>query len=89
MNKNIRKIDMVFNEDYMKIRESLSGLKEILDICFFERNIYKQMGMDNLRALNENVIELLKHTYSPREVRIKMRELEYEGLEAPNSFLNP
>ena len=89
MNKSNKKIDMVFDENYMKIRESLNGLKDILDICFFERNVYKQMGMDNLRALHDNVIELLKHTYSPREVRIKMRELEYEGLEAPNSFLSP
>lgn len=89
MNKNTKKIDKVFDENYMKIRESLVGLKEILDICFFERNIYKKMGMDNLRALHDNVIELMKHTYSPREVRIKMRELEYEGLEAQNSFLSP
>jgi hypothetical protein len=89
MNKNTKKIDMVFDENYMKIRESLTGLKEILDICFFERNIYKQMGMDNLKALHDNLIELLKHTYSPREVRIKMRELEYDGLEAPSSFLSP
>ena len=89
MNKNTKKIDMVFDENYMKIRESINGLKEIFDISFFERNIYKQMGMDNLRALHDNVIELLKHTYSPREVRIKMRELEYEGLEALNSFLSP
>ena len=88
MSKNIRKIDAVFDENYMKILESLTGLKEILDICFFERNIYKQMGMDNLKALHDNVIELLKHTYSPREVRIKMRELEYDGLEAQNSFLS-
>lgn len=84
----MRKIDAVFDENYMKIIESLTGLREILDICFFERNIYKQMGMDNLKALHDNVIELLKHTYSPREVRIKMRELEYDGLEAPNSFLS-
>ena len=89
MSKNIRKIDAVFDESYMKIMESLTGLKEIFDICFFERNIYKQMGMDNLKALHDNVIELLKHTYSPREVRIKLRELEYDGLEAPNSFLSP
>ncbi len=89
MSKNIRKIDAVFDENYIKIMESLTGLKEIFDICFFERNIYKQMGMDNLKALHDNVIELLKHTYSPREVRIKLRELEYDGLEAPNSFLSP
>jgi len=88
MTKIMKNIDMAFDENYVKIRESLEGLKDILDICFFERNIYKQMGMDNLKALHGNVVELLKHTYSPREVRIKMRELEYEGLEAPSSFLS-
>ena len=89
MNKNMRKIDAVFDENYMKILESLTGLKEIFDICFFERNFYKKIGMDNLKALHDNIIELLKHTYSPREIRIKLRELEYDGLEAPNSFLSP
>ena len=89
MNKNIRKIDAVFDDNYIKIMESLTGLKEIFDICFLERNIYRQMGMDNLKALHDNIIEMLKHTYSPREVRIKLREIEYDGLEAPNSFLSP
>ena len=32
MSKNIRKIDAVFDENYMKIMESLTGLKEIFDI---------------------------------------------------------
>lgn len=88
MNQNKKNINAVFDEDYIKIRESLVGLKEILDICFFERNIYKQLGMDNLQALHNNIIELLKHTYSPREVRIKLREIEYDELEAQNSFLS-
>lgn len=88
MNKNKRNIDAIFDEDYTKIRESLTGLKEIFDICFFERNIYRQLGMDNLKALHDNIIELLKHTYSPREVRIKLREIEYDDLEAQNSLLS-
>lgn len=87
MNEIKRDIDAIFDEDYMKIRESLTGLREILDICFFERNIYKQLGMDNLKALHDNIIELLKHIYSPREVRIKLREIEYDELEAQNSVL--
>jgi hypothetical protein len=88
MNQSKRNIDAIFDEDYIKIRESLTGLKEILDICFFERNIYKQLGMDNIESIHDNIIELLKHTYSPREVRIKMREIEYDDLEAQNSFLS-
>ena len=63
-------------EHYEKIRESLSGLKEILKINFNENNIYYQAGMDNLKALNDNIVEIMKGTHTPREVRIKMRELE-------------
>jgi len=83
----IKKIDNVFKENYENIRESLKGIDEILKINFLENNLYYKLAMDNLKAVHENVLNLLKHTYSPREVRIKLREIEYEELEAPSSFL--
>ncbi|MEJ2296764.1 MAG: hypothetical protein P8Y23_18620, partial [Candidatus Lokiarchaeota archaeon] len=88
VNQNKKNIDELFDEDYINIQKSLIGLKEIFDIYFFERDIYKQLGIDNLKALHNNIIELLKHTYSPREVRIKLREIEYDDLESQNSFLS-
>ncbi|MFX1257766.1 MAG: hypothetical protein ACFFAN_07905 [Promethearchaeota archaeon] len=74
-------------EYYKRIRESLSGLSEILKINFQKNNIYYQLGIDNLKALNENILELLKHSYSPREVRIKLRELEFDEFEAKKTLI--
>jgi len=81
-----RNIDEEFDKIYFKIKESLTGLKEIFDINFLERNFYRQAGMDNIEAIHNNVIELLKHKYSPRKVRMKLREIEYDELEAQNAF---
>ncbi len=74
-------IDQIW-QYYENIKESLDALKIILDINLNERNIYYQAGMDNLKALNENIIEILKASSSPREVRIKLRELEFDEREA-------
>ncbi|MFX1316118.1 MAG: hypothetical protein ACFE9T_09665 [Promethearchaeota archaeon] len=73
-------IDVAF-EYYNKIKIALTGIKEILNINFNKENFYYQAGMDNLQALNDIIIELLKYTYSPREVRIKLREVEFDELE--------
>ena len=72
------KIDEAFELYYEKMRKSIKGVEEILKINFLEKDIYYKMGMDNLNALHENIIELLKHTYSPREVRMRLREIEYD-----------
>lgn len=82
---NEKNIDEAF-ENYHKIRECISGLNEIFDINFLDNNIYHQMGMDNLKALHDNIIELMKHTYTPREVRIRIREIEYDDKEAKKNF---
>ena len=82
LKNNVQNLDEVFDNSYMKIRECLKGLEEILNINFLERNIYRQLAQENLDALHSNIIDLLKHTYSPREVRIKIREIEYDELEA-------
>ena len=71
---------------YNNIRECISGLNEILNINFQENNIYRQVGMDNLKALYDNLVDLLKHTCTPREVRIKLREIEFDEREAEKEF---
>ena len=73
--KKIENVDQVF-EMYEEIRESLAGLKEILKINFLEKDFYYQAGMDNLEALDRNVLEILKAASSDREVRIRLREME-------------
>jgi len=71
---------------YDNIRECISGLSEILNINFQESNIYRQVGMDNLKALHENIVEILKEAITPREVRIRLRELEFDEREAKKEF---
>lgn len=86
MTKNEKKnVDDVF-DCYNNIRECISGLSEILNINFQENNIYRQMGIDNLKNLHDNVVEILKQTGVPREVRIRLREIEYDEREAEKDF---
>ncbi|TFG23235.1 MAG: hypothetical protein EU533_03375 [Promethearchaeota archaeon] len=84
--KNLN-IDEVFDEYYEKIRESIKGIEEIIKINFLENNIYHKLSMDNINALNNNVMELLKHMYSPRLVRMKLREIQFDEQEAQETYL--
>lgn len=82
-----QKIDEVFELYYENMRKSIKGIEDILKINFLEKDIYYKMGMDNLNALHKNIIELLKHTYSPREVRMRLREIEHDEKIAQVTFL--
>jgi len=85
--ENKKNFDEIFDNYYMKIKESLNGLEEILKISFLDNNIYFQLGIDNINNLHDNVLELMKHTYSPRQVRIKLRQIRVDELEAKQSVL--
>jgi len=87
MQTKTKNMDEAFDEYYEKIRESIKGIHEIININFLENNIYHKLSMDNLNALNDNVIELLKQVYSPRLVRMKLREIEYDELETQETYL--
>jgi len=65
-------------EHYEKIRDSLNGLYEILNINLDNENIFYQCAVDNLEILKETIIELLKKDYNPTEIKIKLRELEFD-----------
>ena len=73
-------------EKYETIRKALTGLYEIFDINFFERSIHRKAGMDNLKAINDNVLKILKSSYSPREVRMKLRAIEFDEQEIMETF---
>jgi len=47
-------------DNYKIIREALSGLYEIININLSDSNFYHIAAMDNLKALNKNIIEILK-----------------------------
>ncbi len=85
MKKEQKNIDDVFS-CYNNIRECISGLSEILNINFQENDIYRQIGMDNLKAMHNNIVNILKQTNAPREVRIKLREIEFDEREAEKDF---
>ena len=71
---------------YMKIREAVAGLTEIMNINFSDKNFYHQVAVDNLRALHDNVLEILKTSFTPREIRMRLRELEFDEKEAEKVF---
>ncbi|MHA2280680.1 MAG: hypothetical protein ACXAC5_07500 [Promethearchaeota archaeon] len=83
--KNEEKFDGVM-DNYKAIRECLTGLSDILSINFNENNIFHQAGMDNLKALHKNVLAVLRKSYTPREVRIRLRDIEFDEKEAEVVF---
>ena len=80
-----KKIDNVM-KCYEDVRECISGLYEIININFNEKDFYHGAAIDNLKALNENIVEILKTSNYPREVRMKLREIEFDEVEAEKSF---
>ena len=42
--------------------------------------------MDNLNNLNNNILELLRNSHTPREIRIKLREIEFDEKQAEEVF---
>ncbi|MHA1533134.1 MAG: hypothetical protein ACTSP8_00245 [Promethearchaeota archaeon] len=65
-------------EHYEKIRDSLNGLYEILNMNLDKENIFYQCAVDNLESLKETIIDLLKKDYNPKEIKIKLRDLEFD-----------
>ena len=57
---------------YEKIRDSLNGLYEILNINLDEENIFYHCAVDNLEILKETILDLLKKDYNPKEIKIKL-----------------
>ena len=71
---------------YKDIRECLTGLYDIININFNENDIYHQAGMDNLITLHNSILEILRTSFTPREIRIRLRELEFDEKEAEKVF---
>ncbi len=65
-------------EHYEKIRNALIGLYEILDLNLEKDNIFYQCAIDNLENLKDTIINLLKKDYNPAEIKIKLREFEFD-----------
>jgi hypothetical protein len=63
---------------YEKIRDSLKGLYDILNMNLDEDNIFYKCAVDNLEILKETIIDLLQKDYNPTEIKIKLRDLEFD-----------
>ncbi|MFX0004892.1 MAG: hypothetical protein ACFE9C_10745 [Candidatus Hodarchaeota archaeon] len=71
---------------YKNIREALTGLSDIINLNFHEKDFYYQAALDNLKALHDNMVEVLKASFTPREIRMRLRELEFDEKEAEKVF---
>ena len=83
--ENEEKLDDVMAY-YKNIREALGGLSDIANLNFNEKDFYHQAAVDNLRALHDNIVEVLKASFTPREIRIRLREVEFDEKEAEKVF---
>ena len=83
--EKVEKLDAAM-EKYRNIRECLTGLYDIMDISFNEKNIMHQAAMDNLINLNKNILEMLRESYTPREIRMRLREIEFDDKQTEEIF---
>jgi len=79
------KLDAVMDK-YRNVRECLTGLYDIMNISFNEKDIMHQAAMDNLINLNNNILEILRDSFTPREIRIRLREIEFDEKQAEEVF---
>ncbi|MGV9173064.1 MAG: hypothetical protein ACOC44_10145 [Promethearchaeia archaeon] len=69
-------------EYYQQMRKALTGLFHVLNMqCKDPEDIVYKAGIDNLKGLHDNLVKLLKNSYPPKDVRIKLKESEYEDYE--------
>ena len=57
-----------------------------MNISFTENNIMHQAAMDNLISLNNNILEILRDSFTPREIRMRLREIEFDEKQAEEVF---
>jgi len=53
---------------------------------FNDKDIFHQAAMDNLINLNNNILEMLRESYTPREIRMRLREIEFDEKQAEEVF---
>ena len=76
----------IFMTYYKNIWENLTGLSEIININFTEKDFYSAAAVDNLKVLHDNIVEVVKTCFTPREIRMRLRELEFNEKEAEIVF---
>ncbi|MFO8017443.1 MAG: hypothetical protein R6U96_02310 [Promethearchaeia archaeon] len=64
------------------MRKALTGIFHVLNLKCNDRNdILYHAGIDNIKGLHDNLVKLLKEVYSPKDVRIKLKESALDDYE--------
>jgi hypothetical protein len=71
-------IDNEAYEVYNQLKKALDGIYEIISMNFEEDTMFYQCGMDNLEKLKETIGDLISHDYDTKEIKYKLRELEFD-----------
>lgn len=71
---------------FQNIKECIQGLYEILKISQSDNNIYYKLGIDNIEALYENLLELVVNETGTVEFIKKVKKSEID-LDIPLDFL--
>ena len=71
---------------YKSVRECLTGLFDIMDINFSKKDIFHEVAMENLANLHMYVLDILKSSFIPREIRIRLREVDADQKDAEEIF---
>ena len=77
------KLKETANRNFENIKESIKGLYEILNLTIpkdHKNSIYYEIGLENLSALYQNLLELLLNDYGSRDFikRLKNSEVEVD-----------
>jgi uncharacterized protein (DUF4213/DUF364 family) len=72
--------------NFLNIKDCIQGLHEILSISQSDKNIYFKLGVDNIEALYENLLELVVNETGMTEFIKKVKRSEID-LDIPLDFL--
>lgn len=74
--KNVKDTQSALESLY-NIRKAITGLYEILNIINFdEKDIYYQLGIENLTGLHNNLLDLINFIPISNQMIMKLRELK-------------
>jgi hypothetical protein len=71
--------------NFQNIKDCIQGLYEILSISQSDKNVYFKLGVDNIEALYENLLELVVNETGMMEFIKKIKRSEID-LDIPLDF---
>ncbi|MFO7795718.1 MAG: hypothetical protein ACQERB_03090 [Promethearchaeati archaeon] len=65
-------------KNFDNIKEAIKGIYEILKISIPEKDFYLKVGVDNITALYQNILELASNELGLREIMQRLENSEIE-----------